>query len=256
MLIDSHTHLYLREFDSDRDEMLQRAIDVGVGKFYLPNIDAESASAMLEMEARHSQQCHAMMGVHPGSVKDDYKKELDAAGAWLAKRPFAAIGEIGIDLYWDKTFIEEQKDAFSTQIEWAKDLGLPVVIHSRNSMNLVIELLKEAYDERLRGILHCFTGNLEQARQLMELGFYMGIGGIITYKNAGLAGVVRHIPLEYLVLETDSPYLPPVPHRGKRNESAYLRFIAEKLAETKNLGLEAVAVGTTTNVEKIFSKKA
>jgi TatD DNase family protein len=255
MLIDSHAHLYLDEYDADRKEMLLRAKDAGVGRFYLPNIDAESVTAMLELEARHPEECHAMMGVHPCSIKEDYKKELAAAEDWLSKRSFAAVGEIGIDLYWDQTFIEEQKEAFNTQIGWAKELGLPIVIHSRNSMDLVIELLKKAHGERFRGIMHCFSGTLEQAQEIMELGFYMGIGGVLTYKNSGLAEVIKHVPLEYLVLETDAPYLSPVPYRGKRNESAYIRVIAEKLAETKNLNIEAIAAGTTTNVEKIFAKK-
>jgi len=255
MLIDSHTHLYLAEFDADREEMIQRAIGAGVGRFYLPNIDAASVPAMLELETRHPEECHAMMGVHPCSIKEDYKKELAAAEKWLARRPFAAVGEIGIDLYWDQTFIEEQKEAFNTQTGWAKELGLPIVIHSRNSMDMVIELLKKANDERLRGILHCFSGTLEQAQEIMNLGFFLGIGGVLTYKNSGLAEVIKQVPLEYLVLETDAPYLSPVPYRGKRNESAFIRLIAEKLAEAKNLDIEAVAVGTTTNVEKIFAKK-
>ncbi len=252
MLIDSHTHLYLEEFDSDREEMLQKAKDAGVGRFYLPNIDSGSVPAMLELEARHPDECHAMMGVHPCSIKEDYKKELAAVEDWLSKRTFSAIGEIGIDLYWDQTFIDEQKEAFNTQIGWAKELGLPIVIHSRNSMDLVIELLKKVQDERLRGIMHCFGGTLEQAQEIIKLGFYLGIGGVLTYKNSGLAEVIKHVPLEKLVLETDAPYLSPVPYRGKRNESAYIRIIAEKLADTKNMDLESIAVVTTTNVEKIF----
>ena len=252
MLIDSHTHLYLEEFDSDREEMLQKAKDAGVGRFYLPNIASGSVPAMLELEARHPDECHAMMGVHPCSIKEDYKKELAAVEDWLSKRTFSAIGEIGIDLYWDQTFIDEQKEAFNTQIGWAKELGLPIVIHSRNSMDLVIELLKKVQDERLRGIMHCFGGTLEQAQEIIKLGFYLGIGGVLTYKNSGLAEVIKHVPLEKLVLETDAPYLSPVPYRGKRNESAYIRIIAEKLADTKNMDLESIAVVTTTNVEKIF----
>jgi len=252
MLIDSHTHLYLEEFDSDREEMLHKAKDAGVGRFYLPNIDSGSVPAMLELEARHPDECHAMMGVHPCSIKEDYKKELAAVEDWLSKRTFSAIGEIGIDLYWDQTFIDEQKEAFNTQIGWAKELGLPIVIHSRNSMDLVIELLKKVQDERLRGIMHCFGGTLEQAQEIIKLGFYLGIGGVLTYKNSGLAEVIKHVPLEKLVLETDAPYLSPVPYRGKRNESAYIRIIAEKLADTKNMDLESIAVVTTTNVEKIF----
>jgi TatD DNase family protein len=255
MLIDTHTHLYLQEFDGDREEMLQRAKDAGVGKFYLPNIDSSSIGPMLDMESAHPGTCLPMMGLHPGSVKENYQEELATVESWLSRRPFVAIGEIGIDLYWDKTFFEQQKDAFLKQVEWAKELNLPIVIHSRESIDIIIDLLKGLKDERLFGIFHCFTGTPAQAKEIMGLGFHMGIGGVLTFKNAGLDETVKEISLERLVLETDAPYLSPVPYRGKRNESAYLKIIAEKLAATKSVDFEAVAVATTANAEKIFEKK-
>ncbi len=255
MLIDTHTHLYLEEFDEDRKEMLQRAQEAGVGKFYLPNIDSSSIHAMLAMESANPGLCLPMMGLHPGSVKENYLEELAIVEGWLSKRPFVAIGEIGIDLYWDKTFFEQQKEAFLKQVEWAKQLRLPIVIHSRESIDIIIELLKAVKDENLFGIFHCFTGTQAQAAEIIALGFCMGIGGVLTFKNSGLEKTVKEIPLEWLVLETDSPYLAPVPYRGKRNESAYIKIVAERLAEAKSVDFEAVAVATTANAEKIFQKK-
>lgn len=255
MLIDTHSHLYLEEFDTDRREMMNRAQEAGVRQVYLPNIDSSTIQPMLSMENEYPGQCFPMMGLHPGSVKENYRDELRIVEQWLSKRWFCAIGEIGIDLYWDKTFIEQQKDAFLIQVDWAKELDLPIVIHSRESIDLIIDLLKSVKSQGLRGIFHCFTGTTYQAKEIMDLGFHMGIGGVLTFKKSGLAETVSGIPLEWLVLETDSPYLTPTPFRGKRNESAYLKIIAEALSKAKNLDLEAIAEATTDNAKKIFAKK-
>lgn len=254
MLVDTHAHLYLDQFDEDRDEMLQRAKDKGIRKFFLPNIDSSTIDIMLAMEDKYPGECFAMMGLHPCSVKSNYKEELSIVEKWLKERPFVAVGEIGTDLYWDKTFIEEQKDAFRIQANWAKDLGIPIVIHCRDSMDMTIDLVRQEQDGRLRGIFHCFGGSLEQANTIIDLGFYMGIGGVLTFKKSGLDKTVKDISLEHLVLETDSPYLAPTPFRGKRNESAYIHQIGEKLASVKETTLEEVARVTTENAGKIFGK--
>jgi TatD DNase family protein len=252
MLIDTHTHLYVKKFDNDRDAMLARAISNGVERMYLPAIDSETHEAMLDLAQKYPKNCFAMMGLHPCSVDADFEKELKIVEKYLAERPFCAIGEIGIDLYWDKTFFEQQKEAFRRQTNWAKSLGLPIVIHARESIDICIELVKELQDGNLGGIFHCFTGTVEQGRQIIELGFYLGIGGVLTYPNGGLDKVCAELPLESMVLETDSPYLPPVPFRGKRNESAYLRHIAERLSEIKIKPLKEIARVTSENALKIF----
>lgn len=252
MLVDTHTHLYLSHFADDIHEAIERAESDGIKKLYLPNIDSTSIDSMLELEKKYPGKCIPMMGLHPCSVKADFEKELSIVKQWLDQRPFCAVGEIGIDLYWDKTFFEEQKKAFITQTGWAKDLGIPIVIHARDSLDILIDLVTKEKDDRLTGIFHCFTGTLEQAQSIIDLGFYLGIGGVLTYKNSGLGEVVKNIPLESIVLETDSPYLTPVPFRGKRNESAYIKYIANKLSEVKNLDIEEIAVVTTANAEKIF----
>lgn len=256
MLIDTHTHLYLSQFDEDRAEVIARAKAKGVGRFYLPNIDSSSIDGMLALETAYPEACFPMMGLHPCSVKDDFEKELQLVEEWLGKRAFCAIGEIGIDLYWDKTTLEKQRIAFRRQTSWAKDLGLPIVIHSRESIDLIIEILEEEKEERLRGIFHCFTGNLEQAGKIIDLGFYLGIGGVVTFKNGGLDKTVEKLSLERLVLETDSPYLAPAPFRGKRNESYHVYTVAAKLAELKGVEIEEVAKITTANSEKIFGKNS
>ncbi len=255
-LIDTHTHLYLPQFDNDRAEMVNRAKAEGISKLYLPNIDSTSIDAMLKMELDYKGVCYPMMGLHPCSVKENYKEELKLVEEWLGKKSFYAIGEIGIDLYWDKSFLENQKEAFITQIGWAKELQIPIVIHARDSLDIIIDIVKKEKDKNLTGIFHCFTGNLSQAREIMNLGFMLGIGGVLTYKNSGLDKIVQDIPLESIVLETDSPYLTPVPFRGKRNESSYIKYIAEKLADIKKVNLEKIAVVTTANGEKIFSKNS
>jgi len=249
--IDTHAHLYVEQFDEDREEMLERAKSQGIQRFYLPNIDHTTIDAMLALESEHPSDCFAMMGVHPCSIKADYKKELDIAEKWLEKRPFVAVGEIG-DLYWDKTFVEEQKKAFRTQINWARDLGIPFVIHSRDSLDLTIDMVAEEQDGKLSGIFHCFGGSVEQAKRISDLGFYMGIGGVLTFKKAGLDEILKVVDLKHLVLETDAPYLAPTPYRGKRNESAYIRQIGERLASVKETSLEDVAKVTTANAIRIF----
>jgi TatD DNase family protein len=253
MLIDTHTHLYAEQFDEDRIEAIERAKRRGIEKFFLPNIDRHSIQGMLDLEVAFPGQCFAMMGLHPCSVKADYKEELQIVDEWLQKREFCAVGEIGIDLYWDKTFYKEQVEAFRIQARWAKARNLPIVIHSRESIDILIELLQDMGEERPEGIFHCFTGNLEQAQKIIDLGFYLGIGGVLTFKNSGLDKVIKEVPLDYLVLETDSPYLAPTPYRGKRNESAYIFEVAQKLALTKEVSMKEVEEKTSENAEKIFS---
>lgn len=254
MIIDTHAHLYSKQFDNDRAAIMKRADTEGVKKIYLPAIDSETHDAMIAMEAKYPDRCFAMMGVHPCSINADFEKELAIAEDWLSKRPFCAIGEIGIDLYWEKAFFEQQKTAFIRQMHWAQDLGLPIIIHSREAMDVIIDILAENTWFTEGGILHCFTGNLEQAKRLVDLGFYLGIGGVATYKNGGLEPVIAEIPLEHLVLETDSPYLAPVPFRGRRNETSYVKYVAQRISEIKITDIKEVARVTTANAEKIFSK--
>jgi len=243
--VDTHAHLYLKEFDNDRSEVLERCRENGIHKIYLPNIDHTSIDDMLELEAKFQGECFAMMGVHPCSVKKDFEKELYLAEDWLGKRRFNAIGEIGTDLYWDKTFWDQQQEAFKIQVGWAKKLNTPIVIHCRESIDETIQLLEPFVDGSLKGIFHCFTGNLNQASQIISMGFLLGIGGVSTFKNGGLDKVLPEIELKHLVLETDSPYLAPVPYRGKRNESGYIPLIANRVAEIKKCKLEDVAYQTT-----------
>jgi len=254
-LVDTHTHLYLKEFDEDRDEMIQRALAADVQEMYLPNIDSSSIEAMLRMEAAYPEHCFAMMGLHPCSVGENYRDELAIVREWLEKRPFCAVGEIGMDLHWDTTFRKQQEESFLTQCEWAKKMDIPIVIHTRKATKEVIDLVREVKDERLRGIFHCFGGTLEEAQAIIGLGFHVGIGGVLTFKKAGLDKVLEAVDLEHVVLETDSPYLAPVPHRGKRNESAYVRLVAEKLADVKGITPEKVAEVTSANADKIFAPK-
>ena len=253
MLIDTHAHIYAKEFDFDRDAMISRAIARGVEKFYLPNVDLESIPRMLELEAKYPERCFAMMGLHPCSVEADYKTVLAEIEKQLFARKFVAVGEIGLDYYWSKEFVEQQIDAFRMQCRWAIELDIPIIIHARESLDDLIQIVtEEKKDERLRGIFHCFGGSIEQAQNIMQLGFWMGIGGVLTYKKSGLDEIVKDIPLEWLVLETDAPYLTPVPHRGKRNESAYLFHIAERLAEVKGISLEELGRITSENTRNIF----
>lgn len=252
MWIDTHAHLYAKAFNSDREAMLANAIHKGVGRFLLPNVDSESIPGMLALEAAHPGRCFAMMGLHPCSVKEDFEAELAIVKEWLDKRDFLAIGEIGIDLYWDKTFFEQQKVAFSQQVDWALALDKPIVVHARESLDVLIDLLEERDDKRLRGVFHCFTGTAAQANAIMELGLYIGVGGVVTYKNGQVDQTLKEISLERVILETDAPYLAPIPHRGKRNESGYIPFIGAKVADIKGLRIEEVATITTQNAVDLF----
>lgn len=253
-LIDTHAHLYSKKFDTDRSDMVRRAIAAGVVRMYLPNIEAESIEGMMALEAEFPDHCLAMMGLHPCSVQPDvYEKELATVEHWLGQRSWAGIGETGIDLYWDKTTLDIQQMAFARHIEWAKDLGRPLIIHSRESNRECIEAVRKGQDGRLRGIFHCFSGSLEEAREMIDLGFMLGIGGTITYPKSTLPDILREVPLEHIVLETDAPYLPPVPHRGKRNESAFIRHVAEMLSEAKVMPLQQIARQTTENAMRMFA---
>ena len=253
MLVDTHTHLYADEFNVDRTQIIEHAIQNGVGRMYVPNIDSKSIVGLFNLAKEFPENCFPMMGLHPCSVNNKYSDELKVVEHWLEKKKFYAIGEIGIDLYWDKTFLNQQKDAFKRQIEMAKKHKLPIVIHTRSSFNETYEIVKEMKDENLKGIFHCFSGTSEDAEQIISLGgFKIGIGGVLTFKNSGLDKVVEQIDMKHLVLETDSPYLAPVPHRGKRNESSYIKIIAHKLAEIKNVSVEKVGEITTQNALEIF----
>lgn len=250
-LIDTHSHLYSNKFTADQPEVIERAKSV-LEQCYLPNIDLESIPAMLALTEKAPNFFFPMMGLHPCSVKEDWKTVLDTMEKELANRKYWGIGETGLDYYWDKTFVAEQKDALRRQIGWAKDMDLPLILHCRDSMDDVIELVTEGQDGRLKGIFHCFTGTIEQAAKVRDLGFMMGIGGVITYKTSDLPETVKTIPLENLVLETDSPYLPPVPYRGKRNESSYTTLIARKLSDDLGLSLREISERTTENARRIF----
>ncbi len=251
-LIDTHAHIYTSEFDDDRLKMLERAEKEGVAKIFLPAIDSSTHLQMLRLEEEHPGRCYSMMGVHPCSIKENYKEELKIAQDHLQKRPFKAVGEIGLDFYWDKTFTEQQYAAFHEQIEWALEFDLPIVIHSRNSTDECIEVVAAHQKGKLRGVFHCFSGNTEQALKAVGLGFYLGIGGVVTFKNSGLDKVMEQISLEHIVLETDAPYLAPVPFRGKRNEPSYLKYVVEKIGTIKNVSSDEVALITTANAEKLF----
>ncbi len=250
MLIDTHAHIYLDDFKDDIDEVIQRAIDQGVEKILLPNIDNTSIDDMLELEVKYPDVCYPMMGLHPCSVKKGFEKQLYLVEDWLNKRSFVAVGEMGTDLYWDQTFWEEQKEAFRVQCSLAIKHKLPIVIHCRESIDQTIELVEENGD--LDGVFHCFTGSQEQGKKISDLGFYMGIGGVATFKNGGLDSVIPELDKSKLILETDSPYLTPVPDRGKRNEPSKVRVIAEKVSQYLELSFEEVAELTTKNANELF----
>lgn len=250
-LIDTHCHLFLPEFDSDRDEIIQRALKNKVEGFVLPNVDSSTIPALEKLHQDYPAFSFPLMGLHPTSVEEDYKKELDVVGDWLSSHKAFGIGEIGMDLYWDKTFIQEQEDALLVQLHWAQERDLPVVIHTRNSFHETIAVIKKAGGIH-KGIFHCFTGTLEEARQVIDLGFHLGIGGVLTFKNSGLEQVIKEIDPKFLVLETDAPYLAPVPKRGKRNEPAYLAYTASKLADALKVHKDEIASITSSNARKIF----
>jgi TatD DNase family protein len=253
MFIDTHAHLYAEEFDQDREAMLQRARTSGLSHLFLPNIDRDSIEPMHRLCDAHADWCFPMMGLHPCSVNASVEEELAICKQWLDQRKYVAIGEIGIDLYWDKTFFAEQQYAFRTQIQWAKERSLPIVIHARDSFSELFEIVDELNDERLKGIFHCFTGDESQAKHILNYGgFLLGIGGVVTFKSSTLPQVLKHVPLEKLVLETDSPYLAPVPHRGKRNEPSYLTAMASKLSELYERPIKDIAEITSSNALRMF----
>jgi TatD DNase family protein len=252
MLIDTHTHLYVSEFDNDRDAVIARAKELGVGQFVLPAIDSETTVAMHALKSQYPNEMHLMMGLHPTHVGANVEQELAHVQQQLHAHNFVAVGEIGMDLYWDKSYQKEQQEAFARQIGWALEFDLPIVIHCRDAFDEIFEVLEGVNDKRLRGIFHCFTGTLVQARRAIDLNMLLGIGGVVTFRNSGLAETVAQIPLEHLVLETDAPYLAPMPHRGKRNESSYLPLIATTLAETHNVSVSEIIKSTTENAKKLF----
>jgi TatD DNase family protein len=252
VLTDTHTHLYYETDETKRAALVDRCKKNDVERLFLPNVDADSVSKVLALTNAFPGMCYPMLGLHPCSVKDGWENELEIIKQALHQHKIYAVGEIGIDLYWDKTTLPEQIAAFKMQIAWAKELKLPIVIHCRDAFNEVFEVLQQEQDENLRGIFHCFTGNMEQAQKVISLGFYLGIGGVLTYKNSGLDKVVAQIDLQHIVLETDSPYLTPVPYRGKPNESSYLIYVAEKIAELHQVSIETVADATTQNSKRIF----
>ena len=251
-LIDTHAHIYLEQFNNDRNEVIAGAIRSSVSKIFLPNIDTSTLDSVLDLEAEFPDLCFAMIGLHPCSVDTDFEKELKTMEEWLGKRPFTGIGETGTDLYWDKSYRSQQIESLEIQINWAKAYKLPVILHSRDSLDLSIQTIEKNHTEDLSGIFHCFTGNLEQARRIIDLGFYLGIGGVLTFKNSGLGSIIENIPLEKIVLETDSPYLTPHPYRGKRNEPAYLNLIAQRLAKIYYTDISTIADITTENAKKVF----
>lgn len=253
MLIDTHTHLYSSQFDQDREEVIQQSINNGVNKFLLPNIDKSSIQGMLSLQQKFPLNCYAMMGLHPCSVDQNWEQELEEIKTLLQQERIVAIGEIGIDLYWDKTYVEQQKEAFMRQISWAKEMNLPIVIHARDSFSEIYSVLDQVNDEQLKGVFHCFTGSAEDVSKIQSYGgFKFGIGGVLTFKKSGLDEVVKNIPIEEILLETDAPYLAPTPHRGKRNESTYLPLIASKLSDIFEISEQEVARITSQNTIELF----
>ena len=254
MLVDTHTHLYAEQFNEDRDQMIDRAKEAGVTHFFLPNIDADSIEPMFELEEKYPGTCIPMMGLHPCSVGPDVEEQLATIKNWIDRRPFCAIGEIGLDYYWSTEFKEQQIDAFIRQSTWAKERNLPIVIHARDSIDDLIQLVSDLNDPTFNGVFHCFTGTLEQANQIIDLGFKLGIGGVLTFKKSSLPTFIDQIPLDCILLETDSPYLAPTPFRGKRNESAYVVHVANKLAECYGITFTEICKQTTKNAFELFGK--
>ena len=251
-LIDTHAHIYLDQFTNDREQVLERAADKGLSRILLPAVDSESHAAMLQLEDSYPAVCSSMMGLHPCSVKANFEEELAFVKDHLTNRKFIAIGEIGLDFYWDLTFREQQYEAFRRQIEWALEYEIPIAIHSRDATQECIEVVRSHQNGNLRGVFHCFSGSTQQAKDIMDLGFYLGIGGVVTFKNGGLDTVIQEMGLEQIVLETDAPYLAPVPFRGKRNEPSYLAYIAQKIADLKEMSVDEVAAITTANAQNLF----
>lgn len=252
-LIDTHAHIYAGEFEPDQEAMISRARSAGISAILMPAIDAGTHTAMLELEKKHPGYCISMMGLHPCSVKEDYEKELKIIEDQFSRRKFIAVGETGLDFYWDLTFKDQQYQAFHRQAEWALQYDIPLVIHSRNSTDECIEVVRQHQQGQLKGVFHCFSGTAEQASKIVDLGFYLGIGGVLTFKNSGLDKAIRDIDLSHIVLETDAPYLSPVPFRGKRNECSYMTYVAQKLADERRASVEEIAAITTVNAQKLFS---
>jgi len=250
--VDSHAHIYLDDFKDDLDKVIETANKKGISTILMPAIDSSTHVAMLQTEQAYSASCRSMMGLHPCSVKDDYQKELVQVADYLSRRKFVAIGEIGLDFYWDVSFKSQQYDTFQRQIGWALSYDIPVVIHSRNAVDECIQVVQDHQDGNLKGVFHCFSGTIDQARKIIELGFYLGIGGVLTYKNSGLDKVMSEIGLANLILETDAPYLTPVPFRGKRNEPGHITIVGEKLADINNIPVNEIANITTQNAQKLF----
>ena len=252
MLIDTHAHLYLEHFENDIDVVIENAKIKGIERVYLPNIDSSTMSPMIQLESKDPDFFRSMIGLHPGSVKEDFRNELDLILSKIGKHRYCGIGETGTDLYWDKTFINEQIEVFEAQIDWAIEYDLPVIIHARDSMDLTIDIVNKKQNGNLKGIFHCFSGDLVQAKKIINMGFYLGIGGVLTYKKSILPEIVKELSLDCFVLETDSPYLSPVPHRGKRNESSYLIYIAHKMAEIKKVSVEEIESISSKNAGRVF----
>lgn len=251
-MIDTHAHIYLEHFSADLEQVIERALEKGVQKILLPNIDSTSIDSMLELEEKYPDICYPMMGLHPCSVKADFEQELRLVEEWLSKRSFLAVGEMGTDLYWDKTFWEQQKEAFHFQCELALKYDLPIVIHCRETIDETIDLVRQYIGKGLKGVFHCFTGNEVQGKQITDLGFYLGLGGVSTFKNGGMDKIIPHLDRSKIILETDSPYLTPAPHRGKRNEPAYVDLVADKVSEYLGMSKEALGEMTTTNANALF----
>ena len=253
-LIDTHAHIYSSKFDSDRDEVIDELKKAGIERIYMPNIDENSIDSMLDCESRYGDLCIPMMGLHPCDVRENFEQQLYLIEDWLNKRSFAAVGEIGTDLYWDKSTLDRQTEALKIQLFWAKEKDLPVVLHCRESIDETIEIIEQMQNGALTGIFHCFTGSLEQAKRIVKLGFLLGIGGVATYKNGGLDQVIPFIGIENLVLETDAPYLAPVPYRGKRNTPAYLPAIAQRVGDLLQISSAEVAILTKANAQRLFKE--
>jgi TatD DNase family protein len=253
MITDTHVHLYSEQFNEDRKNVIQRAKDAGVSRFFIPAIDSTYTERMLSLEKENPKDIFLMMGLHPCSVKENYKDELAHVKEWINKKGFYAIGEIGIDLYWDKSFLTQQQEAFRTQIQWAKEKKLPIVIHCRDAFDEIFEVLESEKSNDLRGIFHCFTGTLEQAKQAISYNMKLGIGGVATFKNGKIDKFLNEIDLKHIVLETDAPYLAPTPYRGKRNESAFLTNVIDKLVDIYNVSFQEIAEITTQNSKDVFN---
>lgn len=252
MYVDTHAHIYADDFDDDRDTMISNALQAGVRKIVIPNIDEESIDRLIALSKQYPDNCFPLMGLHPTSVSENFRQQLKTFEKWFSENNFYGVGETGIDLYWDTSRIKEQKEAFRIQVKWAKQLRIPVVIHVRNSFSEVWPIVSDEQDGNLQGVFHCFSGTLEEAKKITDIGFFLGIGGVVTFKNSQLLPIIKQVSLQHLVLETDSPYLAPMPFRGRRNECAYLVHIARQLGIIYGMNESKIADITTSNAEKLF----